>query len=89
MTLGHCFPILSAHYSKGRASITLPEMGIGQGSETSGRNRFLPGRMEETGKKVPEESRKNGRKRKKLKEMLVVKLTCQQSVGKKFPDTLK
>ena len=38
-----------------------------QGSETSGRNRFLPGRMEETGKKVflPVSS---GRKWKKLEE---------------------
>ena len=39
-----------------------------QGSETSGRNRFLPGRMEETGKKVllPVSS---GRKWKKLEEI--------------------
>ena len=35
-----------------------------QGSETSGRNRFLPGRMEETGKKVflPVSSGKNWKK---------------------------
>ena len=36
---------------------------VPQGSETSGRNRFLPGRMEETGK--------NGRKRRKLEEIHV------------------
>ena len=40
---------------------------IQQGSETSGRNRFLPGRMEETGKKtffqfLPEETGKNWKK---------------------------
>ena len=46
-----------------------------EGSETSGRNRFLPGRMEETGKKVflPVSSRrkwkKTGRKWKKLEEI--------------------
>ena len=43
------------------------EKAVKQGSETSGRNRFLPGRMEETGKKVflPVSS---GRKWKKLEE---------------------
>ena len=59
-----------------------------QGSETSGRNGFLPGRMEETGKKVflPVSS---GRKWKKLEEIHVVKCERKQSVGKKFPDAVK
>ena len=53
-----------------------------QGLETSGRNRFHPGRMAETGKKVflPVS---------KLEEIHVVYCTCKQSVGKKFPDTVK
>ena len=61
-----------------------------QGSETSGRNRFLPGRMEETGKKVflPVSS---GRKWKKVEETgrntwSQIKI---QTCGNKFPDTVK
>ena len=44
--------------------------------------------MEETGKKVflPVSS---GRKRKKLEEIHVINSACKQSVGKKFPDTVK
>ena len=51
--------------------------------------------MEETGKKVflPVSSRikveETGRNWKKLKEIHVVKCERKQSVGKKFPDTVK
>ena len=52
-----------------------------------GKNRFLPGRMEETGKQVflPVSS---GRKWEKMEEIHVINSACKQMVRKKSPDTV-
>ena len=68
-----------------------------QGSETSGRNRFLQGRSGKNGrhwKKGISSSffwKKLEKNWKKLEEINVglINSACKQSVGKKFPDNVK
>ena len=58
------FLSLQFTHSNWSAHSVLQSKNVLQGSETSGRNRFLPGRMEETGKKVflPVSSGRNWKK---------------------------